>query len=193
VGSVELLKKSIILTLARFVPGAGNPRTGPPNTSNPTKSKSVSVWPVPEPELVGPEPEPEPDETRFRTFSHFYNALFIADFKRMIQKYNVEAFASYSTEVKAMTWDESRQAWKIDVQTPQGMKTDYAHVVINGHGVLNRAKVPMFPDEEKYKGVVMHTSRFDRSVPLAGKKVAVIGNGSSGVGFFAVSVSFLDS
>ena len=52
-----------------------------------------------------------------------------------------------------------------------------------GHGVLNRAKIPTFEGEELYKGTIMHTSKFDRTVPLEGKRVAVIGNGSSGVSF----------
>jgi cation diffusion facilitator CzcD-associated flavoprotein CzcO len=54
-------------------------------------------------------------------------------------------------------------------------------MVLTGHGVLNRPKIPTFLDEELFKGTIMHTARFDRKVPLEGRTVAVIGNGSSGV------------
>lgn len=102
-------------------------------------------------------------------------------FSRMAKKYNVDAFATYNATIEAFTWSEERQAWRVDVKTPEGMKTDWAHVIINGHGVLDRPNIPIFPGEEKFKGKVLHTARYDRSVPLEGKKVAVIGNGSSGI------------
>lgn len=46
---------------------------------------------------------------------------------------------------------------------------------------FSQVKEFKFPGEELFRGPVMHTARFDRSVPLEGKTVAVIGNGSSGI------------
>ena len=103
------------------------------------------------------------------------------DLHRMSKKYNVDAFTSYSTAVDAMTWDESQQTWRIDLVTPSGPRTDHAHFVINGHGVLNRPKVALFGGEENFQGKIMHTAEFDRGVEIEGKRVAVIGNGSSGI------------
>ncbi|KAI9012272.1 hypothetical protein DFJ74DRAFT_683180 [Hyaloraphidium curvatum] len=102
-------------------------------------------------------------------------------FKRMIEKYNVDAFTTYGAEVVSATWSEARAAWRLEVRTADGVQEDWAHVVLNGHGILNRPKIPTFEGEGSFKGVVMHTARFDRSVPLEGKRVAVIGNGSSGI------------
>ncbi|KAI9024530.1 hypothetical protein DFJ74DRAFT_665466 [Hyaloraphidium curvatum] len=106
-------------------------------------------------------------------------------FSRMIKKYNVDAFTHYSTEVVSATWSDDRQAWRLEVRGPDGaVRTEWTHFLINSHGVLNRPKIPTWPGEEEFVaagGKVMHTARFDRSVPLEGKRVAVIGNGSSGI------------
>lgn len=99
----------------------------------------------------------------------------------MSHKYNVSQFAHFSTTVTSATWSDIRQAWKLTILQNGVEKEEWTHVLINGHGVLNRPKVPEFEGEKEYKGVVMHTARFDREVPLEGKKVAVIGNGSSGI------------
>ncbi|KAI9034677.1 hypothetical protein DFJ74DRAFT_650175 [Hyaloraphidium curvatum] len=102
-------------------------------------------------------------------------------FARMMEKYNVGSFTTYNAEVLSMTWVEERAAWKLEVKTADGIVEDWTHVIVNGHGILNRPKIPKFEGEENYKGKILHTARFDRSVPLEGKKVAVIGNGSSGI------------
>lgn len=101
----------------------------------------------------------------------------------MSKKYNIDAFTSYSTELVSATWSEPHQAWKLLLRTPSGPVEEFAHFVINGHGVLNRPREAMFGGEEEFTangGVIMHTARFDRTIPLEGRTVAVIGNGSSG-------------
>ncbi|KAI9028381.1 hypothetical protein DFJ74DRAFT_658763 [Hyaloraphidium curvatum] len=102
-------------------------------------------------------------------------------FTRIGDKYNLDAFTTYNAEVIGLTWSEERQAWRVDVRTPEGVKTDWSHVVVNASGFLNNVKDFKFPGEELFKGPVMHTARFNRNVQLEGKVVAVIGNGSSGI------------
>jgi len=48
-------------------------------------------------------------------------------------------------------------------------------------GRFNHWKLPDYPGISDFKGVLRHTSNWDRSFDPAGKRVAVIGNGASGV------------
>ncbi|KAI9022580.1 hypothetical protein DFJ74DRAFT_99603 [Hyaloraphidium curvatum] len=106
-------------------------------------------------------------------------------FTRIAEKYNVSMFAHYSHELLSATWDNASQTWLLKIRTPSGeIVEDRTHVLVNGHGVLNRPKVAVFGGEEEFEkngGIIMHTARFRRDVPLEGKVVAVIGNGSSGI------------
>ena len=52
-------------------------------------------------------------------------------------------------------------------------------VVITAVGAFTTPKWPPIPGLRDFDGPVLHTSQWDPSVELAGKRVAVIGNGAS--------------
>ncbi len=52
---------------------------------------------------------------------------------------------------------------------------------INAGGVLNNFKWPTIKGLDQYKGKLMHSAEYEEGYPLEGKKVAVLGAGSSGV------------
>jgi len=58
--------------------------------------------------------------------------------------------------------------------------TTTANVVISGVGILNRPLIPDLPNLDEFDGPVFHSSRWDHSVDLHGKRVALIGAGASG-------------
>jgi len=53
--------------------------------------------------------------------------------------------------------------------------------VIAASGVLHHPRIPEIPGMDAFKGRLFHSARWDHSVPLDGKRIAVIGNGSTGV------------
>lgn len=48
-------------------------------------------------------------------------------------------------------------------------------------GFVNKWKFPDIPGIEDFEGKMMHTANWQQDVEYKGKKVAVIGNGSSGI------------
>ncbi|MFG2664533.1 flavin-containing monooxygenase [Streptomyces sp. NPDC048387] len=48
-------------------------------------------------------------------------------------------------------------------------------------GLLVHPKVPQIPGLDEFAGAAFHSSRWDHTVPLAGRRIAVIGTGSTGV------------
>lgn len=73
--------------------------------------------------------------------------------------------------------------WRLRVKdlATGGTFEDEAEFFINAGGVLNNFKWPDIPGLKDYKGKLMHSAAFEEGYPLDGKRVAVIGAGSSGV------------
>jgi cation diffusion facilitator CzcD-associated flavoprotein CzcO len=84
-----------------------------------------------------------------------------------------------NTAMQSARWhpDEARY----HVETATGMRLT-CRFLIMATGNLSAARKPDFPGLEDYKGEWAQASHWpDRDVPLAGRRVAVIGTGSSGV------------
>ncbi len=58
-------------------------------------------------------------------------------------------------------------------------KRRHADVVINCFGVLCHPKLPDIPGLDTYKGAMFHSARWDHDVPLDGKRIGVVGSGST--------------
>lgn len=56
-----------------------------------------------------------------------------------------------------------------------------ADVIVSAAGALNTPIIPKLPGIETFKGDQWHSSRWNSEIDLKGKRVAVIGNGSSGI------------
>lgn len=81
-------------------------------------------------------------------------------------------------------WDESRNKWQIRLQRngdPNDIVEDEGDLLINATGVLNKWKWPAIEGRETFKGAMLHSAAYDETVDLKGKRVAVIGSGSSGI------------
>ena len=85
----------------------------------------------------------------------------------------------FGTEVLAADWSEAAQRWAVRVRTAEGEQTLHAQAVISAVGQLNRPKLPDIPGRDDFAGPSWHSARWRSDVPLAGKRVAVIGTGAS--------------
>lgn len=98
---------------------------------------------------------------------------------RIAEKYAVPQRTSFRTLVYKCEWMAEVQLWKVylkDLNT--GGKYEHECKVLFGAcGVLDLPRESGIADQEKFKGVVMHSSQWDSKVELAGKKVIVVGNG----------------
>ncbi|KAK4167011.1 hypothetical protein QBC43DRAFT_286406 [Cladorrhinum sp. PSN259] len=100
------------------------------------------------------------------------------------RKYDVHRFARFRTRVDDLTWDAANSVWQIkltDLST-NTTKTETADFVLTAIGRFNAWKLPSYPGiDTVYKGVLSHASHWDDSFDPTGKRVAVIGNGASGI------------
>jgi len=86
---------------------------------------------------------------------------------------------SFDTVVKSARYNEATSRW--DFVTDTG-ETATAKYFVTGLGLVSAPLIPSTPGFEDFTGQVVHTSRWpEEGVDFTGKKVAVIGTGSSGV------------
>ncbi len=86
------------------------------------------------------------------------------------------------TRVVALVWDETSQRWTVRAQAPGGPELEWtARIVVNATGLLTRPVTPDLPGLADFAGPLMHTARWRGEVPLAGKRVGVVGTGASAI------------
>ncbi len=86
---------------------------------------------------------------------------------------------TFGAQVVAMTFDEDAAVWQVRTQAGQ---TYTAAFVVAASGILSVPLEPDIPGRESFAGTSLYTSRWPREgFELSGKRVGVIGTGSTGV------------
>lgn len=94
--------------------------------------------------------------------------------------HDVPQHIRFGVEVTAARWDEVASRWQVAFRAKDGAEeTITARALISAVGQLNRPSIPDIPGLDGFGGPVFHTARWDHTVPLAGRRVAVIGTGAS--------------
>ncbi|HKA15941.1 MAG TPA: NAD(P)/FAD-dependent oxidoreductase [Myxococcota bacterium] len=82
----------------------------------------------------------------------------------------------FGDEVVRCSYDRGR--WRVETA---GGHRDEVDIIIAATGVLHHPKVPPFEGIDSFAGSAFHSARWDHSVPLDGRRVGVIGTGSTAV------------
>ncbi|WP_372733552.1 flavin-containing monooxygenase [Nocardioides sp.] len=99
--------------------------------------------------------------------------------KHVADRYDLRRSIQFDTQVETATWDEAASQW---IVTTDDGKAWRAKFLIEAVGLLSATKVPHFAGEDRFKGQIHHTARWPQGdVDLSGKRVGVIGTGSSGI------------
>lgn len=101
--------------------------------------------------------------------------------ENMAKKYGVFENTRFGTTLRRATYDESRNVWQLDVTTPDGAETVEANILVNALGTFTNPRLPQFEGQESFRGQMVHPSQWPQDLDVTGKRVAVIGNGSTGV------------
>lgn len=94
-------------------------------------------------------------------------------------KHDLKRSINFNTKIERAVWDDGAKRW---VLTTSGGETIRARYLIESVGLLSSSYAPKFPDQDKFKGEVLVASKWpEQGVDLTGKKVAVVGTGSTGI------------
>jgi cation diffusion facilitator CzcD-associated flavoprotein CzcO len=112
-------------------------------------------------------------------WSHAYSPQ--AEILEYLEKVAAEAGVldrfHFGVELLEAAWDDEAMLWRI--RTSAGELT--CSTLINATGGLSAPKLPDIEGIESFEGPLFHTARWDHSVDLAGKRVAIVGTGASAI------------
>ncbi len=97
------------------------------------------------------------------------------------RKYGVYEHIRFGSDITQARFDEPTQRWTLTVQGEESVTEVEANVVVAASGVFATPRELSVEGVSDFTGQIVHTARWNEDVEYAGKKVAVIGNGSTGV------------
>ncbi len=99
-----------------------------------------------------------------------------AYFERVARKYHIIERIRFNEEIPYCAFEDGR--WKVRTSTG---REDEADVIIAATGVLHHPKIAELPGMDAFEGALFHSARWDHSVELEGKRVGVVGTGSTAI------------
>ncbi|MEV0060908.1 NAD(P)/FAD-dependent oxidoreductase [Nocardia sp. NPDC050718] len=97
--------------------------------------------------------------------------------REVADRYGVRDKHKFDCAMTAARWIDADGRWEVD--TSDGAFT--ADFVVSAAGVLAEPNLPDIKGISSFEGEIFHSARWNHDASLAGKKVAVIGTGSSAV------------
>lgn len=112
-------------------------------------------------------------------------------------KNNVHKHAKFNHRVDSLIWNEASSVWTITLTNTltNTTSTATANFVLTAIGRFNACKLPSYPGIDTYRGILRQASHWNPSFDPTNKRVAVIGNGASGIQLVATlqkTVAHLD-
>jgi len=99
------------------------------------------------------------------------------------EKFDLVQHMQFGAKVDSATYDEDTNSWIVDLADGRTLSCQY---LITAVGVLSAAVMPTIDGIDRFEGQWFHTYNWPHEpVELAGKKVAVIGTGATGVQLIA--------
>ncbi|KAF4874091.1 ABC transporter atnG [Colletotrichum siamense] len=95
------------------------------------------------------------------------------------RKYNLTNKMNFGVDVERCEWSEARQRWRMTIRrySDDSIFTHECQFLFTATGQLMQPNPIDVPGAENFKGAIFHSSRWDTSVDIEGKKVVVFGNG----------------
>ena len=97
-------------------------------------------------------------------------------FEAVAKKYAVEGRIHFGEEVTRCAFEGGR--WRLETKSG---RRDAADVVIAATGVLHHPNLPGIPGLDSFEGALFHSARWDHGVRLDGRRIGIIGTGSTAV------------
>lgn len=107
-------------------------------------------------------------------------AEILAYLREVAHEHGVSGLVRCGRRVTECRYDEPTSTWTLE--TEQGERYE-ADAVVIAAGQLNQPVSPALPGRDQFAGHSFHSARWDHGYDLAGKRVAVVGNGASAVQF----------
>lgn len=102
-------------------------------------------------------------------------------FKKTVAKYQLDRDVKCGHRVSHAQWNEESGKWNLKLDTKDGVIEDTCDIFVSAVGFLSKWRWPSIPGLHDFQGQLMHSASWDSSFDSAGKRIGVIGNGSSAI------------
>jgi len=109
-------------------------------------------------------------------------------FEDVADKYELRPRIKFNSEVSECRWADGH--WEIDFADGSSRKAD---VVVSATGVLHRPRYPDIEGIDSFEGACFHSARWDHDVELEGKRIGIIGAGSTSAQIVTELVSSVET
>ncbi len=110
------------------------------------------------------------------TRNHVQQPELLAYLNNVVDRFQLRPHIRLETAVRSAVWDESSHTYEVTLS--DGSRERF-HVVVSAVGILNHPRYPDWPGLERFAGPAFHSARWPRELDLSGKRVAVVGTGST--------------
>lgn len=94
------------------------------------------------------------------------------------EKYGLRRLMRFDTVVDGATWDEDNAQWTVRCSGGEQLTAKY---LFTATGFLSQPKVPDIDGIDTFAGKIIHTTDWDDTYDLTGKRAAIIGTGATAV------------
>nr|OQO30837.1 hypothetical protein B0A51_01337 [Rachicladosporium sp. CCFEE 5018] len=123
--------------------------------------------------------DPKPD------WSHYfaYGGEIQRYFEDFAERHGSKKYMKLNSKIVETKWNEEQGIWELTIedQVTKELRHDWAHVFVNGTGILNNWKWPEIEGLHDFAGPKMHSASWDQDIELGNKTIGVIGTGSTSV------------
>jgi cation diffusion facilitator CzcD-associated flavoprotein CzcO len=100
------------------------------------------------------------------------------------RKYGIDGKIRFHHKVKRASWSSDDARWTLEVLGPDGTMLTYTCNFLqmcSGYYDYDAGYMPGWPGMERFKGEIVHPQKWPENLGYAGKRVVVIGSGSTAV------------
>lgn len=100
---------------------------------------------------------------------------------RTVKKYNLDRDVKLGHRIVHAQFDEHGGIWNLKVEHRGQVFNDWCNVLVSATGFLSHWAWPNISGLHSFKGLKVHSAAWDEDYDYKGKRIAVIGNGSSAI------------
>jgi cyclohexanone monooxygenase len=108
----------------------------------------------------------------------------LAYLEKIVDKYDLRRDIQLNTTVESLEFDEGRNLWTARTDSGEEFTARY---VVSALGPLSTKNLPDFEGRDTFAGPLVHTGAWPEDLDITGKRVGVVGTGSTGTQFICAA------
>ncbi len=108
----------------------------------------------------------------------------LAYLNHVVDRFDLRRDIQLNTEVTSAVFDEDTSLWTVTTADGEQFTSRY---VVNALGLLAKTNIPDIPGLGSFAGQLVHTNAWPEDLDITGKRIGVIGTGSTGTQFIVAA------